>query len=86
MKRTLANAADLISVDSFDEQGWRSSIFSSLSQPSLTVVAKDLKDFIVSYGELYHRISVGALSRGLSLRRTVSIHELLCEENDSNLL
>lgn len=53
------------------------------------MVAKDLKDFIISNGGIYYRGSDGVLARALCLTETREelhrIHHLSCGENDINL-
>lgn len=55
IKRTLrATAADLVPIDSLDEQDWRGSIIQSLNQPSSTMATKNLQKCVIVNGELYH--------------------------------
>lgn len=54
-------AAEMIPIDLIDVQDWWSSIIWSLKQPSLTVVAKGFKDFIIINGELHHGDNGGLL-------------------------
>lgn len=49
MRSTLrTTTADLIPVDSFNEQDWQSSIIRSLNQASSTVASKDMKALLLS--------------------------------------
>lgn len=51
MKRTLRDTVvDFIPINLFDEQNWCSFIILNLNQPSITVTATSLRDFVVLMG------------------------------------
>lgn len=56
MKKTLrATTTDILSSSLVDVHDWRSSIIQNLNQLCVGVEAKNSKDFVVIYDELYYR-------------------------------
>lgn len=61
--------------------------YTKLNQPSLSAGAKDLKNFIVVNGELYHQGNVGVLARTLFSAKPKKnlTNDLSCGKNDISL-
>lgn len=80
IKKTFwATATYSLSIGLISEQDWRSSIVQSLNQLSITVIAKNLKDFVITSCKLYRRGSGGVLAQALSL---IKAKEELCRVYD----
>lgn len=79
--------ADLVLTAITNGQGWRIPLMQKLAQTSSTMVARDLKDFIVVNDELYYRDGDDAMAQTLSMveAKEVSVHELSCKYNDVSL-
>lgn len=58
---------DSIPIELIDEQNWRSFKVQNLNHPYRTVVAKNLKDFVIVNGKVYFRGGGGVLARAVSL-------------------
>lgn len=57
---------DLIPDYAIDEKDWRAPIIESLTQPSTSTNARQLKDFTIIEGQLYYRVGGGILARAVS--------------------
>lgn len=84
-----ATAIELIPKILTEEEDWCAPIIKNLSQPSSSVAVRELKDFVLRSGELYHRGNGGVLARAISKEQAKAklehVHELCCGENEISL-
>lgn len=71
-----------------EKEDWRKPIIQKFSQPSSSVVASELKDFVLKNGELYYQGS-GLLARAISKEQANDeldhVYDLRCGDKDISL-
>lgn len=72
-----------------EEQDWGSSVIQKLTQPSPSIVTRELKDFVLNNDELYFRGSDRILARAISKAAAKvalkCVYDLCCGGNDISL-
>ena len=68
---------------SLNEEDWRMPLKAKLMSPVAAADFKEIKDYTLISGELYHRLSGGVLARCISIqkakRKLIEVHEKTCE-------